>query len=481
MSSKKSYFDTDNRQLTDVFRELQETRLQYEAQNSKKAVKTRVKEESQFQASVNRQSSSSSRNSKNLYYVHNSKTVNSSFRKTISISVTLVLLIVAFCFVVLGTNSISAKDDSIQLYSPLSEIGKNSVSIEINRHRLNAHNIITSNAALETVKEQVIEEREIPFEALYTERNTLPKGEEVILQNGINGKKNVTLVRSYENGQMTEENVLREDKIEDFLPQIVDIGTSEFLAKVQAHLKDILYLTKSGILHKDMDDASEELAEIPIYLDVTLLDLPSEEWCKVSYNGIEGYLRTTNLTSAKATPGMPEKNRIQKILLKLNIDMPLNQSSGLTLADYKKIFTGLPNDINNVFKNNYEVFYNMDKKYNINGIFLASLAIHESGWGTSQISLDKKNLFGYGSYDATPYESSYEFDDYKDGIELVAKVMVKYYINPVGTKIYDGEKAVATYYNGSTVASVNIRYASDEDWHTKVYSYMELLYKRLEK
>lgn len=481
MASKKGYFDTDNRQLTDVFRELQETRLQYEAQNSKKAVKARAKDEIQVQSSVDRQSSSSSNNSENSYYVHNAKTVNSSRRKTISISVTLVLLIVAFCFVVLGTNSISAKDDSIQLYSPLSEIGKNSVSIEINRHRLNAHNIITSNAALETVKEQVIEEREVPFETLYTERNTLPKGEEVVLQDGINGKKNVTFVRSYENGQMTEENVLKEDKIEDFLPQIIDIGTSEFLAKVQAHLKDTLYLTKAGILRKDMDDSSEELAEIPIYLDVSLLDLPSEEWCKVSYDGIEGYLRATNLTSAKATPSMPEKNRLQKILLKLNIDMPLNQSSGLTLADYKKIFTGLPNDINNVFQNNYEVFYNVDKKYNINGIFLASLAIHESAWGTSQISLDKKNLFGYGSYDETPYESSYEFEDYKDGIELVAKVMVKYYINPVGTKIYDGEKAVATYYNGSTVADVNIRYASDEDWHTKVYSYMEMLYKRLEK
>ena len=244
MSSKKGYFDTDNRQLTDVFRELQETRLQYEAQNSKKVVHAK----NQAHNSADSQSFGSSKDSENLYYIHKSKNVNTSRRKTISISVTLALLLIAFIVIVLGTNSISAKDDSIQLYSPLSEIGKNSVSIEINRHRLNAHNIITSNAALETVKEQVIEEREIPFETLYTERNTLPKGEEVVLQDGINGKKNVTLVRSYENGQMTEENVLKEDKIEDFLPQIVDIGTSEFLAKIQAHLKDTLYLTKTTIL-----------------------------------------------------------------------------------------------------------------------------------------------------------------------------------------------------------------------------------------
>ena len=39
MPNKNGYFDTDNRQLTDVFRELQQTRLQYENQNAKKASK----------------------------------------------------------------------------------------------------------------------------------------------------------------------------------------------------------------------------------------------------------------------------------------------------------------------------------------------------------------------------------------------------------------------------------------------------------
>ena len=460
MPNKKSFFDSDNRQLTDVFKELQETRLKYEEQNKKMAKKV-------HNSTVN---NSSGRPKKHI----------SSRRKTVSISLSLFAVILAFIVAVFWSTSISAKDTSIELYSPLSDIGKNSVSIEINRHRINAHNIITSNSALETVKEQVVEERDIPFETLYTERNILPKGEEVVLQEGINGKKNVTLVRSYENGELKEETILNEEKTQDFLPQIVDVGTSDFLAKVQAHLNDTLYLTKKGTLYEETSDTSEEVAEIPIYLDVTLLDLPSEEWCKVSYDGIEGYIQSTYLTSDKVNPNMPEKCRIQKIMLTLDETMPLNQSSGFTLEDYRKIFSNLPNDKYNIFEDNYEVFYNVDKKYNINGIFLASLAIHESAWGTSQIAQDKKNLFGYGAYDETPYESSFEFEDYSEGIELLAKVMVKYYINPVGTKIYDGEKALATYYNGPTLADVNIRYASDENWHSKVYSYMKMLYSRLQ-
>ena len=92
---------------------------------------------------------------------------------------------------------------------------------------------------------------------------------------------------------------------------------------------------------------------------------------------------------------------------------------------------------------------------------------------------DKNNLFGYGSYDETPYESSYDFSSFAEGIETVTKSLVKYYLNPAGTKIYDGETASAWYYNGPTVEGVNQRYASDPDWHTKVYSYMEMLYNRL--
>ena len=93
---------------------------------------------------------------------------------------------------------------------------------------------------------------------------------------------------------------------------------------------------------------------------------------------------------------------------------------------------------------------------------------------------NKKNLFGYGSYDETPYEASFTFTDYSEGIETVAKSLVKYYLNPSGTKIYDGETAAGWYYNSPTLEGVNTRYASDSEWHTKVFSYMQMLYNRLD-
>ena len=356
---------------------------------------------------------------------------------------------------------------------------ENVTEYELNRHRLNIQNIISENAGMDRVKEQVVEEREVEFETTYNNNGSLPKGEEVVIQEGIFGKDNVTAVKTYENGSFVEEIILAKEKLSDPISKIIDIGTSEFLAKHKIHLGDIVYLVNTANLKESADDSSKDVAEVKKCLDVKLLELPNEDWCRVSFDGIEGYLKTSNLTSASTSPNIVEKNRIQRILLKVNIDMELNKVSGLTLNDYKKIFTGLPNDTNKIFEDNYQVFYNVEKKYNINGIFLASMAIHESSWGTSQIAKEKNNLFGYGSYDNTPYNSSFEFESYAEGIETVAKSLVKYYLNPPGTKIYDGETAQAWYYNGPTLSGVNTRYASDSTWHTKVFSYMDLLYNRL--
>ena len=288
---------------------------------------------------------------------------------------------------------------------------------------------------------------------------------------------------------------MAKEKISDFIPKLVNLGTSEFLSKHKIHLKDTLYLTKDSTLWSAVKDTvvntqeeisqttptvvPQEVAQISQYIDVVLLDLPNDEWCKVSFDGIEGYIQTSNLTSASTTPSIVEKNRIKRILQKVNIEMQLNKVSGLTLNDYKKIFTGLSSDTNGIFENNYQVFYNVEKKYGINGIFLASMAIHESSWGTSQIAREKNNLFGYGSYDGTPYESSFTFYNYEECIETVAKSLTKYYLNPIGTNIYDGEVATGTFFNGPTLYGINVRYASDQEWHQKVFKYMDMLYNRL--
>lgn len=351
---------------------------------------------------------------------------------------------------------------------------------ELNDNSLDIQRIVSNNANINTFKEQSITEYDLISPIVYTNNPTLPKGEEVVTKEGTLGKENVLSVKAYQNQQLIEEHILSREKVLDPTPQLVDVGTSELLANYKIHIGDSLYLLKDCSLKELPDAKSNDLNIIKQNLDVKLLELLNNEtWCKISFNDKTGYIPSSELTSAFLTPDIVEKNRITKIMLEVDIDMPLNTSSNLTIDDFKKLLTDLPQDKNNIFKDNYNIFYEMDKKYNINGVFLASIAIHESNYGTSTISKDKKNLFGYGAYDRNPYEYSIQFEDYNSGIETVAKSLAKYYLNPKGTTIYENEIAKGSYYNGPTVKDVNIRYASDPEWHTKVFKYMELLYGKL--
>lgn len=177
--------------------------------------------------------------------------------------------------------------------------------------------------------------------------------------------------------------------------------------------------------------------------------------------------------------GTESENTEEKLVEKLSKDMPLNKPSGLTLSQFKKMFKDEKKDKNGVFEENAEYFYYIEQSYGINGVFVAAIGIHESAWGTSRIAKDKKNLFGYGAYDMNAYASAYSYNGYAAGIDMIARVLMKNYLNPKGTVIYNGEIATGKYYNGNTVAGVNKRYATDKNWANSVYKWMEYLYGKI--
>jgi len=211
------------------------------------------------------------------------------------------------------------------------------------------------------------------------------------------------------------------------------------------------------------------------------------EWYQVKYQSYIGWAKAECFTTlepnqAQEEPADTENTNTytkQQLLNTLSFDMKLNKPSGLSLEQFKKIFANDSNDTKKVFQNNAQYFYYAEKQYQVNGVFLAAVAIHESGWGGSSIASDKNNLFGYGAYDSSPYDSAYEFSDYSEGIDLLARVFAKYYLNPEGTKIYDGNKADGCYYHGATLTGVNTKYATDKNWANGVYYWMKYLYNRL--
>ena len=351
-------------------------------------------------------------------------------------------------------------------------------SFESNERPIDVMSIISRNSSVVKSKEVAIAEQDMEFTTLYKENSTLPKDEQVTLVEGQKGKEQVSIIKIFENDNLIEERIVSNFVIENPTQKIIDVGTSEFLAKLNVHLGDILYTKDATNIRQLAEDNSTVLTPIGKNMDIKLLEL-SKDWCRVSTESYTGYIKQDLLTSDFLTPGVGYESRKMKALAKLNFSMNLNEKSGLSLDDFRKLVLNEPKDRNKIFYNNIEAFYNMEQNYNINGIFMLAIAIHESGWGTSAIALDKKNLFGYGAYDDTPYESALTFSTYQEGVEVLAKSLAKYYLNPKDTPVYGGEIATASYYNGPTVSGVNVRYATDPDWCKKVYRTMEYLYGNL--
>lgn len=356
-----------------------------------------------------------------------------------------------------------------QEYEPIDDkIDVNNI-IEINRNRLS-----------ETIE---IEEMDLEYITKYQDNNELPKGLIQVVQEGRNGTQEAIIKKTYENEELISTEQIGSKVTKSSVDKIVEIGTANYKSTYKVRIGDTLYVTSNSLtLRREPNINSENVSVINKNDSAKLLEI-YEEWYKIVHNNEIGWVNSNCMTyiapNQKHEDGSLSQKSKAELLSKLSFNMKLNEPSGLSLEQFKRIFENEAKDVKGVLKNNAQYFYYIEKQYKINGVFVAAVAVHESAWGTSKIADNKNNLFGYGAYDSSPYSSAYNFSNYSESIDLVARVFVKYYLNPAGTKIYDNEIATGKYYNGPTLNGVNKRYASDKNWANSVYKWMEYLYNRL--
>ena len=354
----------------------------------------------------------------------------------------------------------------------------------VNDNTINLEEIIEQNR---NKLSEIIETEEMDLEYItkYENNPELPKGLIQVKQEGRNGIQQAIIKKTYENGTLISEEQIGSKVTKSSVDKIVEVGTANYKSNYKVKVGDTLYVTSSSlILRREPSIDSENVAMLNKNDSAKLLAI-SGEWYRIVHNNEVGWVNSNCMTYINPNEeyheedgGTDQKSKAT-LLSKLSFSMKLNTPSGLSLEQFKKIFDNEEKDTRGVFKDNAQYLYYIEKQYNINGVFVAAVGIHESAWASSKISINKNNLFGYGAYDSSPYSSAYNFANYSESIDLLARVFVKYYLNPAGTKIYEGEVASGKYYNGPTLQGVNTRYATDKNWANSVYKWMEYLYNRL--
>jgi len=413
------------------------------------------------------------------------KDTNSKNRKKINIKkryviTVFILLLFFFVSVLIYVLKMSNKNENSYSKNIEEEIYKQGKKLDID-----LEGIIYNNSQKVIKEELLTEEIDLEYITTYINNEKLPKGKVQVLQEGRDGKQTVVTRKIYEG-----ETLVREEQSGNFVTKasinkIVEVGTSKYYNNYKAKKGDSLYVTSYTLnMMREPYRESEKVTTISKDIEVVLLEIQGS-WYKIQKGSFEGWVDSDCLTNINPNSNFEESTQEggtlskTELLSKLSKNMDLSKPSGFTLEQFKKVLSENPDDKYKIFEQNAEYFYYIERQYNVNGIFVASVAIHESNWGKSKISLNKKNLFGYGANDSNPYNNAYTFNNYSESIDLVARVFVKYYINPNGTKIYDGQIASGKYYTGKTISSVNKYYASDKNWENGVYKWMTNLYNKL--
>ena len=225
------------------------------------------------------------------------------------------------------------------------------------------------------------------------------------------------------------------------------------------------HLVTANLNLRESPEGTSVLITIPKGTTVKSSEILNGDWYKVTYRGKTGYVYYQYLKQYDLTD-------YRFIDLRTKSTVTAQQINAYIAANYKRYGS------KSVLLNKGQAFINAGNTYGVNALYLAAHAIHESAFGTSNISIGKNNLFGYGAYDATPFVGAYRFSSVEQCINYVAQKMKADYLNPNGTHF---EGAMLGYKTkdskGKTIASksigMNYWYASDENWGNKIAAHMQ--------
>lgn len=226
----------------------------------------------------------------------------------------------------------------------------------------------------------------------------------------------------------------------------------------------INYLVTEDVNFRQNGEGSSVMAVIPEGTTVVSTGKKTDDWYQVHYKGKIGYVFKSYLKEYK-------KSNDYRFI-------DLRTKSNVTATKINQYIAANVKNKPSVLLNKGQAFIDAGNKYGINALYLAAHAIHESGFGTSNISLGKKNLFGYGAYDSTPFVGAYRFGTVEECIKYVAQKMKSDYLNPDGAHFvgaflgYRTNNSKGTRVDSQSIG-MNYWYASDPDWGSTIASHMK--------
>lgn len=144
--------------------------------------------------------------------------------------------------------------------------------------------------------------------------------------------------------------------------------------------------------------------------------------------------------------------------------LPFHSKSNLTSATLDTWHANVVEAIPSVLWYNGEEFLQVQESESVNALLIYAIAMNESAFGTSQMAIEKFNLFGYNAIDSDPSQAD-SFASVGDCLHTYAAYHLNWGYFEVNDERYVGAHL------GDKGSGMNVRYASDAYWGEKAASY----------
>ncbi len=135
--------------------------------------------------------------------------------------------------------------------------------------------------------------------------------------------------------------------------------------------------------------------------------------------------------------------------------------SSLTASNFDTITNSVVGSESSKMRDMGKYFIDHQNTYGANSLLMFGVAANESGWGRSQISNDKNNLFGHGAVDSNPYWGASGYASPADSIKYHAERYISNgYLDNEDSRYRGGNL-------GDKSCGMNVKYASDPYWGEK--------------
>ena len=215
----------------------------------------------------------------------------------------IVLLCIIGCYnYYLAKNEVLAKETEVDV-----EPVDNNIVIS-NAKAINLDEVISANTLESSTEEEyVTEETDLEYITKYNDNPNLPKGVIQVIQEGREGKQEVTTKKTYENGQVVSEEQVSSKVTKASVDKIVEVGSGNRKSTYKVKAGDVVYTTSDRAeIRVEPNEEAEKIATLGKGAELTVLSV-NGEWYQVSGEA-RGYVKAENTTYIDSSESYEEEN-----------------------------------------------------------------------------------------------------------------------------------------------------------------------------